>query len=125
MKYAHGFVMVVLWFYYMVFGSFTWISNPYISRLLHSHWCVLHCPSAKFSNKNGRHFPDDIFQYIFLNENEWISIKISLKFVPKGPINNIPASDQIMAWRRLGDKPLSEPMVVRLPTHMRHSRGMS
>ena len=27
----------------------------------------------------------------FLNKNAWISIKISLKFVPKGPINQIPA----------------------------------
>ena len=44
-----------------------------------------------------------------------MSIKISLKFVPTGPINNIPALVQIMAWRRRGDKPLSEPMV--LPTH--------
>ena len=35
--------------------------------------------------------------------------KISMKFVPKGPINNIPALVQIMAWRRPGDKPLSEP----------------
>ena len=41
--------------------------------------------------QNGRHFPDDIFKCIFINENVWISIKISLKFVPKGPINNIPA----------------------------------
>ena len=40
---------------------------------------------------NGRHFPDDIFQCIFLNENIWILITISLKFVPKGPINNITA----------------------------------
>ena len=40
---------------------------------------------------NGRHFPDDIFKCIFLNENVLISIKISLKFVPKGQINNIPA----------------------------------
>ena len=39
-----------------------------------------------------------------------------MKFVPKGPINNIPAMVQIMAWRRPGDKPLSEPMVVSLPT---------
>ena len=36
-------------------------------------------------------FQDDIFKCIFLNENELISIKISLKFVPKGQINNIPA----------------------------------
>ena len=40
--------------------------------------------------QNGRHFPDDILKWIFLNENVWIPIKISLKFVPSGPINNIP-----------------------------------
>ena len=43
---------------------------------------------------------------------------MSLKFVAKGPINNIPALVQIMAWRRPGDKPLSEPMVVGLLTHI-------
>ena len=69
------------------------------------------------SRKNGHHFADDIFNCIFLNENVWISIKISLKFVPKGEINNIPASVQIMAWRRPGDKTLSEPIMVRLLTH--------
>ena len=68
--------------------------------------------------QNGRLFADDTFKRIFLNENVGISIKISLKFVHKGPINNIPALVQIMAWRRPGDKPLSEPMVVRLPTHI-------
>ena len=66
---------------------------------------------------NRRHFADDIFKCIFENENEWISPRISLKFVPKVRINNIPALVQIMAWRRRGDKPLSEPMMVRLPTH--------
>ena len=34
---------------------------------------------------------DDTFRLIFLNENVKISTKISLKFVPKGPNNNIPA----------------------------------
>ena len=68
--------------------------------------------------QNGRHFADDIFMCIFLNENVWIAIKISLKFVPKGPINNIPALVQTMAWRRPGDKPLSEPMMVSLLTHI-------
>ena len=66
----------------------------------------------------GRHFPDDLFKCIFLNENVWISLTISLKFVPKVPINNIPTLVQIMAWRRPGDKPLSEPMMVGLPTHI-------
>ena len=68
--------------------------------------------------QNGRHFPDDTFKRIFLNDNVRISIKISLKFVPKGPIINIPALVQIMAWCRPGDKPLSEPMMVSLLTHI-------
>ena len=41
--------------------------------------------------QDGRHFADDILKCIFLNENVWIPIEISLKFVPKGPIDNIPA----------------------------------
>ena len=64
---------------------------------------------------NGRQFPSDILKYMFLNESVWISI--SLIFVPKGPINSIPALVQIMAWRRPGDKPLSEPMMVSVLTH--------
>ena len=68
--------------------------------------------------QNGRHFADDIFKWIFLNENVSIPIKIPMKFVPKCPINNIPALVQIMAWRRPGDKPLSEPMMVSLTTHI-------
>ena len=67
--------------------------------------------------QNRRHFAD-IFKIIFLNENAWIPIEISLKFVPKGSINNIPALVQIMAWRRPGDKPLSEPMLVRIQMHI-------
>ena len=49
--------------------------------------------------QNGRRFADDTFKRIFLNENVDISNEISLKFVPKGPINNNPALVQIMAWR--------------------------
>ena len=65
-------------------------------------------------HKDGRHFSDDSFKCIFLNEN----VSISLKFVPNGPINNIPALVQIMAWRHPGDKPLSEPMMVNFPMHI-------
>ena len=63
---------------------------------------------------------DDISKHIFLNEKLGILIEISLKFVPKGPIDNNPAFVEIMAWRRLGDKPLSEPMLTRFTdAHMR------
>ena len=86
-------------------------------------WSVFNTLRPKW---NGRHFADDIFKCIFLNENVWISFKISMKFVPKGPINNIPALVQIMAWRRTGDKPLSEPMIVSFTdAYMRHSASMS
>ena len=69
-------------------------------------------------DQNGRHFPDDIFKCIFLNENVWISINITLKFVPSGPINNIPALVQITAWCQSGNKALSEPMLVSLLKHI-------
>ena len=68
--------------------------------------------------QDGRQFPDHFIKCIFLNENVWISIRISLKFVPRGPINNIPSLVQIMAWHRPGDKPLSEPMMVSLLMHI-------
>ena len=78
-------------------------------------WLII-LPSDPFNTlrprQNGRHFADDTFKRIFVNENVGISIEFSLKFVPKVPINNIPALVQIMAWRRQGDKPLSEPMMV-------------
>ena len=70
------------------------------------------------TRQNGRHIPDDNFKCTFFNENVWISITISLKFVPKVRINNLTALVLIMAWRRPGDKPLSEPMPVRSLTHI-------
>ena len=64
---------------------------------------------------------DGIFKYVFVNEKFCILIDISLKFVPKGQISNIPALVQIMAWRRIGDKPLSEPMLTQFTdAYMRH-----
>ena len=68
--------------------------------------------------QNDRHFAGDILSHIFLNENFRISTKISLRFAPKGAINNIPSLVQIMAWRRSGEKSLSEPMMVSLLTHI-------
>ena len=48
--------------------------------------------------QNGRHFANGTFKRIFLNQNGKVSIKISLKFVPKGPSNNTLVLVQIMAW---------------------------
>ena len=66
--------------------------------------------------QSGHHFADSTFKCIFLKENLPILIKISLKFVPRGPIHNNPALVQIIAWHQPGIKPLS--MMVRLPTHI-------
>ena len=73
--------------------------------------------NALRSRQNGRNFPDDIFTWILLNKTVCNLIQISLKCVPVAPINNIPALFRIMVWRRPGDKPLSEPMMVSLLTH--------
>ena len=70
--------------------------------------------------------PDDIFNCIFWTRDDRIQIEISLKYVPRGPIDNKPALVQVMAWRRKGDKPLTEPMMTQsIDAYMRHSGEMS
>ena len=102
---------------------------PHIQRIRDCYDFMLKPPAAHHPpaittlnilrpRQDGRHFPDDIFKCIFLNEHVLIPIKISLKFVPKGPINNILSLVQIMVWHRPGAKPLSEPMMVSLLTHI-------
>ena len=75
------------------------------------------------------HLPRDkmaaISQTIFLDAFLWmksfkILTKISLKFVPKGSIDNNPTLVSIMAWRGIGNKPLSEAMLTQFTdTYMR------
>ena len=92
------------------------VNEVYVSSSLH---VLSHTPPPP--GKNGRHFPEDIFKCIFMNKKFCVLNKISLKFVPKGPINNILALVQIMAWRRSGDKPLSEPMLTQFTdAYIRH-----
>ena len=63
---------------------------------------------------------DDIFKCIFLNENDKITIQISLKLVRRSPIDNKSALVQVMAWRT-GDKPLPETMVTQFTgPYVRH-----
>ena len=72
--------------------------------LLSTHWA-----ETKWPPFSRRHF-----QMHF----SWMKMNTFRSRLPKSPINNIPALVQIMAWRRLGDKPLSEPMMVGFPTHL-------
>ena len=82
--------------------------------------CVSHYTSSVNTlrpRQNGPHFTDDIFKCMFVNEKFCILIKDSLKFVPKGPINNNTALIQVVAWRRTGGKPL--PWTNAHPVHRR------
>ena len=74
------------------------------------------------TGQNGSNFADDIFRCnFFVNEIFCILINISVKFVPKRAIDDNPALVQIMAWRWIGAKPLSDPMLVRFTdAYMRH-----
>ena len=84
---------------------------------------INHYVNTMRPKQNGRHFSGGIFKCIFVNEIIWISNAIRLKFLPKGLIDNNTELVQIMASRRTGDKPLSEPMVG--DAYMRLSASMS
>ena len=85
--------------------------------LLHISTDLTHWGRDKMAAVSRRHF-----QMHFL---EWKCINFDWNFTEGVPINNIPALVQIMAWRRLGDKPLSEPMMDSLLTHICVTRPQS
>ena len=71
-------------FWWPVNAFCAWINGPYIvsvnmfQHLDHVYFVF----NTLRQRQNGPHFPDDIVKCIFLNENVWIPIKISLKLVP-------------------------------------------
>ena len=76
--------------------------------------------------QNGHHLADNTFKCIFWNENDRISIWISLKFIVRNPIGNKPALVHVMAWRLAGDKPLPELMLIQFTeAYMQHKGEMS
>ena len=86
------------------------ISNAQWSlRFIYSH---LRFINTMRPGQSCRHILEDRFTCIFLDENCDIWIKMSLKYVPRNLISNKPAFVQIIAWRRTGAKPLSEPMMA-------------
>ena len=110
---------------------FLQVQIPYMCIYVSQTWSSLCLPTEVSEPKSINtlslwHFSRWHFKCIFLNENVWNSIKISLKFVPKVWVNNIPALVQIMAWCRSGNKPLSEPMMAWCTDAcMWHSASMS
>ena len=100
--------------------AFTWATDG--QELQHhvattDHTDLTHLPLDKMAAI----LANDNFKYIFLNENDRILIWISLKSVPKSPIDNKPALVQVMAWCWTGDKSLIEPMLTLFTdAYMRH-----
>ena len=62
--------------------------------------------------KSWHQSADEILKCFFINEKYHIFIQISLRFIPKGPINNMPSMVQIMPWRHSDDNQLSDDSVV-------------
>ena len=79
---------------------------------------IIRCINTLRPRQDGCRFSDDILKSIVLNETVSMSIKISLKCVPKCPINNILALVQIRALRRPDDRPLSEQMLISSLMHI-------
>ena len=65
------------------------------------------CFNQWMSEQNGVHFADDILTFL----HEIISIKIPLKFVPGGSIDDITPSVLVTVWCRMNDKLLPAPIV--------------
>ena len=95
-----------------------WSSDTRIGNIFRHRWLLRRLGACKINFKcvsmtykelgsffktlrpgqSGRHFADDIFQFIVLNENIWTAINnMLLNFVPKDPINNIPLSELMMS----------------------------
>ena len=100
--------------------------QPYLCCFSVTQWGIIElmCNLTHWGrDKVAAIFQKTLSKCIFFSKNVLILLRISLRFVPNGPINNIPALFQIIAWRRPGDKPLSKPMVVGLLAHICDTRS--
>ena len=92
--------------------------NPRIclSGIFNTMMIIGDAQGAKKLTHWGRDEMNNISQTHF---QTWMKMfELRLKFHWSCSINNIPALVQLMAWHRPGDRPLSEPVMVSLPTHI-------
>ena len=98
-------------------SSLWWYSRFAAQKLafvIDSCGCFVVCLNPFAYRQNGRYFPDGILKCMFVNENFCIFFNIRVTFVPRDPIHNMSALAKIMALRRPGNKPLSQPMLTHL-----------
>ena len=89
------------------------LSEPMMVSLL-MHICVTlpQWVNTLRQRSNVCYFADDILNCIMFNTKALISIKMSLTIVPWGPVDNMTALFQIMAWHWKGNKPIFETMIT-------------
>ena len=88
-------------------------TGPWVTTMTQqSRWSNMGLFTLSLPGQKGRCFAHSISQSILFDVNVRISIRISLKCFPKGPIDSKAALDQVMAWRRTGEKSLPEPMLT-------------
>ena len=107
--------------------SWSYQRTPEITHMGQCLTCS-HCMSKVSTLRpiqNDRHFADDIFKCIFMNENFWISNRFSLKYVPYSLLDNKTVLVRVMAWRITFDKSLFEPMMAQLRFHIYASFGLN
>ena len=93
-----------------------WEKNNAVGFIWWQYFTIHSSPPGQ----NGHHFTDKIFICILLNENIRISIRISLRFIPKSPTDN-KWLVQVRAWCWKGDKSLPAPVLTQsIDAYMQH-----
>ena len=105
-------------------------TSHYLNQWCLVYWRIYASLGLNVLTHWGRDKMEDNLQTTFSNafssmENARIAIMISLKFVPKGPIDNKSALVQVVAWRLFGAKPLPEPKMTQCNVYMRRPGSMS
>ena len=117
------FLNALSWMEFLYWSRFHWslFLRVQLIQIMAWHWtwCIYSYSSGLLNilrpRQNGCHFADNIFKCIFLNENVWISLEISLKFIHRIQLTIF--QHWFRCWQP-GDKPLSEPMMVSLLMHI-------
>ena len=111
--------------------SIQYVSKSFVKNVMDNRWLFKSDEKCAYNKDLTRLLldnlaailADDISKlWIFLNENDRIPTRISPKFVLRSPIHNKLALLQVMAWCRIGDKPLPEPMITQFTDAYIHNK---
>ena len=93
------------------------LSGTMMTCVIPCHYQVQWWPIVNWTLRNKQLFVSKLkcfLSSIFFMQFLFILFQSLLKFVPKGPIDNKSSLVQEIVWCLTGDKPLSEPMVIKI-----------